>query len=791
MSDPRCPFVPEDLEQQGSTWVLANFHTHTPGSRDYASALIPNGGLSPPDIARGILEDCRKQGVRVLAVTDHNSPSFVRVKASNGTLVADPERESYYAMMRALIEDEADKFSGILVLPGMEIGAENIHVLGFFPPSDDPGWDVLRIAAILNEGNCPPDFYGDHLKSCTDFSVADAIDIIHERGGVAIPAHIDGASGFLKEETQKRLLKLIVSRPHLFAVEYLEDRTRVALEKLLSSTNWRDIFAAREGQPIAWTQSCDAHFVRAFNPNQRGNGKAIGARQRRTWLRLDPGALTFEAVRAVLMDPENRVRVDKTSRPRGRQCAYRPPSPDRTYVRALRLDWGDNRRETLRFNEGINAVVGPRKAGKTARAQAFSVIGGARKDLNVADPETGDGGQSSRGPSLKSVDIILERGVGTKTTALWWLHREAPERVYVAQIETRGGRIRIPQGVRGKWVNLRPHGQFDRRALRNFFRDLPANLSRLAPAVPQRFSLEDMKAMLEDPARLARFIEWHYVPDELVAEHRKLHEQLRSVAVNPGSMSAVELSAKLKELFTKLEKPRQRATSALRALYKNSKVRLVVGRTRGKWRRAADRRQVAQEILAMQARDPDSVFAVLNSIEDQAKVQLRLETNERRAAILSERVRVGLRGLLLVIGSRDLGPIVLDAPGAYFEPAELVETLAPLLLDARDRGAQFVVSIGDTNLPFAVDADVLIVCRRDPREGHVGPLNEEASGGLEKRTTAMWALRNLDGGGNLFARRGQHYSGVLGTERAERQRKVAEVLLAVSERKGRSRRRRK
>ena len=198
MSNPTCPFTPDDLASQGSRWVLANFHTHTPASSDYAKSLRPSGQRSAKDIARGILEDCRKQGVHVLAITDHNSPSFVRVTSRKGKLVADPESESYYAMMRALVRDEPDLFGDILVLPGVEIGAENIHVLGFFPPGDDPGWDVVKIAAILDEGNCRPEIYGDARASCTEFSVADAIDVIHERGGVAIPAHIDGASGFLE-----------------------------------------------------------------------------------------------------------------------------------------------------------------------------------------------------------------------------------------------------------------------------------------------------------------------------------------------------------------------------------------------------------------------------------------------------------------------------------------------------------------------------------------------------------------------------------------------------------------
>jgi len=774
MSNPDCPFTPEDLEQQGSRWVLANFHTHTPGSRDYAKDLIPTGNLSPKEVARGILEDCRRQKVHVLAVTDHNSPSFARAKAGNRGFAVDPEKESYYAMMRAVIREEPEEYGDILVLPGVEIGAENIHVLGFFAPTDDPGWDVLRIAAILSEGNCPPEFYGDHLKSCTDFSVADAIDVIHQRGGIAIPAHIDGASGFL-EEDQNRLLRLIVSRPHLFAVEYLKDSARVEFEKLISSTNWKDVFAARQGRPIAWTQSSDAHFVLALNDRQDGNGKPIGTRGRRTWLRLDPSALSFEAVRAALLDPENRVRVDETRRPRGRQGAYRPLPPNRTYVRALRLDWGNRQKETLRFNEGINALVGPPRAGKTARAQAFSVVSGKRDELGVTDPKSGNGGRSGGGPSLKSVDVILQRGVGS-AGALWWLHRDAHERVYAARVEVDGDQLRIHRDAPGHWVDLFPNGQFDRRALSKHFQDLRASQARLAPAVPQAFSLADAQEMLQDPVRVARFIEWHYVPDEHIDRHRKLHEQLRRATLKPGRLSREDLAAKLKELFTELKEPRRKAKAALAALYQDSKMGLTVTWEGGSWSRVAERKRVAEQLLTMAPGEPGAVFGVLKSIEDRARLRLKLASG---ALAAGTRLRAALKGLLLVIGARDLGPIILDAPGAFFQPAELTETLAPLLLHARDCGAQFIASIDDTNLPFAVDADQLFVCRRDPREGHVGPLDDEATGSLENSATAAWALKNLDGGGDQFSRRMQLYMPVLGAELAQRQRKLAEVVLAL------------
>ena len=117
-SELTCPFKASHLKQQGSEWVLANFHTHTPSSADYAKPLMPIGGLSPKEVARGILDDCREQGVHVLAITDHNSPSFVRVETKGGRTAIDPERESYYAVMRALIRDEPKTYGNILVLPG-------------------------------------------------------------------------------------------------------------------------------------------------------------------------------------------------------------------------------------------------------------------------------------------------------------------------------------------------------------------------------------------------------------------------------------------------------------------------------------------------------------------------------------------------------------------------------------------------------------------------------------------------------------------------------------------------
>jgi histidinol phosphatase-like PHP family hydrolase len=781
MKEPKCPFKPSDLEPIGSTWVLANFHTHTPGSSDYAKDLVPSGNASHEKIARGILEDCLAQNIKVVAITDHNSPSFVRKKSEK--FLVEPEKESYYAVMRSLIDRDPMKYGGILVLPGVEIGAENIHVLGLFPPSADPGWDVLSIASILDEGNCPPDIYGDANKSCTEFSVADAIDIIDARGGIAIPAHIDGPSGFLKEESQERLLKMIVSRPHLYAVEYINDKVRADLEKLLTKKRGNnDIYSAREGRSIAWTQACDAHFVVAFNKDQAGNGMPIGTVSRRTWLRLDPNALSFEAIRATLLDPENRVRVDKTARPRGRQGAYKPLPSDRTYVRAMHLDWGNNHKEKVPFNEGINTIVGAPKAGKTARVQAFSVVGSTRGDLGVTDND--DDRQSDGGPSLKSVDMILECGIDSKDNVLWWIHRKDPRWTFVAPVEVQGKKLQPLSGKKGAWVDLCPGAQFNRRALRNHFKGLPAALARRAPAIPQGFSLNNMKNMLDDQARTMRFVEKHYIPDSLVADHSKLYDELFKITNAPGSITPAQLASKINGVFKKLEGHRKKAIGELNKRYKDTDVGLGANRTKGKWSNMTKRKEIAARILELTDSTPDAVFDILKEIEDRVSLSLKFKKSKMEEnAALSDRLSLALKGLLLVIGARDLGPVVIDAPGTYFEPAELVETMAAMLLDARERGAQFVVSVSNTNLPFAVDANALLVCDRDHRPGRIGPLNAGCSGGIENQDTAVWALDNLDGGGDLFDRREQYYANVLGSSLAVEQGRISDVLLSMSKSK--------
>jgi len=447
----------------------------------------------------------------------------------------------------------------------------------------------------------------------------------------------------------------------------------------------------------------------------------------------------------------------------------------------MSVDWGHRHKEKIPFNPGINTFVGPPQAGKTARVQAFSVIGGTRSDMGVADPDRNLDGS---GPAAKAVDMLLERGLGAKDNLLWWIHREDALRAFVAPMEMKGKKLQVLSKKKGAWVDLHPGGRFNRRAIRSYLEALPVALSRRAPAIPQGFSLKSMKAMLDEPARIMRFVEKHYSPDSVFKKHRKLHDDLFRVMHRPGALSAVGLGSEIRRILQKLSKYRKKAVDALNRRYTQTDVGLRATKRPGTWKKAANRKKAAEQILAMTNPGPDEVFGALKGIEDRVSLSLTFKNAKlKENAALSDRLSLALKGLLLVIGARDLGPIVLDSPGAYFEPADLVRILAPMLLDARESGTQFVVSVSNTNFPFAVDANALLVCSRDPREGRVGPFNEEASGGIENPGTALWTLENLDGGGDLFDRREQYYAGVLGSSLAEEQGRISDVLLSMSKRK--------
>jgi 3',5'-nucleoside bisphosphate phosphatase len=166
--------------------LAADLHIHT--------VLSPCASreMTPP----AIVGEAARKGLAVIAVCDHNSAGNVR----------------------AVIAAAAARDEGPLVIPGMEITTvEEVHVLGFFPepaaaceaarevtdglPLWRPFASRTSAAGTRNPEQEMVDAHGvlvgieeRMLAAASTFTLAQAVDLIHRHGGLAVAAHMDRRS---------------------------------------------------------------------------------------------------------------------------------------------------------------------------------------------------------------------------------------------------------------------------------------------------------------------------------------------------------------------------------------------------------------------------------------------------------------------------------------------------------------------------------------------------------------------------------------------------------------------
>jgi PHP family Zn ribbon phosphoesterase len=153
---------------------LADLHIHTILSPCADVEMIPPL----------IVEEALQRGINVIAITDHNASANIRSVqlAAEGT--------------------------GLVVLPGMEVQTrEEVHVLCLF---DEPG-QIEEWQKVISR-SLPPienriDYFGEQfvvdssgefirrepqlLLTSTDLTFDEACQMVHNLGGLFIPAHVD------------------------------------------------------------------------------------------------------------------------------------------------------------------------------------------------------------------------------------------------------------------------------------------------------------------------------------------------------------------------------------------------------------------------------------------------------------------------------------------------------------------------------------------------------------------------------------------------------------------------
>ena len=163
------------------------------------------------------------KGLQAIAVTDHNT-----------------------ARNLPYVKEAADYY-GLILLPGMEVTTrEEVHLLGYFPTVEAAVEAGEVFSSHLPPMPNDPKFFGNQrivntddevvgeetrmLIGATDLDLSECTRIIRERGGIAIPAHINRGSngllmnlGMMPDEPVYPAVE--VSRGHKIREGVLEGRT--------------------------------------------------------------------------------------------------------------------------------------------------------------------------------------------------------------------------------------------------------------------------------------------------------------------------------------------------------------------------------------------------------------------------------------------------------------------------------------------------------------------------------------------------------------------------------------
>jgi PHP family Zn ribbon phosphoesterase len=324
----------------GARFLNADLHIHSFGG----SSDVRDATMTP----EAIVDSAVKQGLSVIAITDHNSNKNVQ-KA------IDHARERYNGQL--------------LVMAGVEVTTAHGHLLVYFPPDG-----AAALAKFLSRLDLVGEMGEDNTRTAK--SMSDVIKEAHALGGISVAAHIDREkTGFDKFAPGFQNWKRdILTSPGLYGLEcdaadtltWYSDQDNTEAD----GTERTKIFLARqevqELQPrhhLAHVQGSDAHSLAKFE--QRDPTKP--------WTRIKLSELTFEAFRLALIDPTARIRA----------CGSIPLSVPR--IRGVAMTGGFLHEEVIHFSDNLNSFIGGRGTGKSTAIRAVAYAFGLIDDFGEYD----------------------------------------------------------------------------------------------------------------------------------------------------------------------------------------------------------------------------------------------------------------------------------------------------------------------------------------------------------------------------------------------------------------------
>lgn len=317
----------DSWDYPGARWWRFDFHTHTPASSDYRDSEV-----TPADWLLAFM----RTGIDCVAITDHNSGAWV---------------DDLKTTLIELEEQEHPEFRHLHLFPGVEITANGgTHVLALFDPSKTSS-DVDQLLGAA-------EYYGERGSSsrAADCSVVQIVELVVERGGIAIPAHVDQDRGLW--EVVGNTLEPVLTSNDVYAVEIADPSSEKPALYRQHAEHWAEVLGS------------DSHRLTGV-----GDQPVPGSHY--TWIKMERP--TIDGLRLALLDGE-RFSVRRSDDP-----DPPPRSLPARHVRSISVAgarlMGHREPATLEFSPWLNVLIGGRGSGKSTVLNCMRLAARREADL--------------------------------------------------------------------------------------------------------------------------------------------------------------------------------------------------------------------------------------------------------------------------------------------------------------------------------------------------------------------------------------------------------------------------
>ena len=324
------------------------------------------------------------KGIDCVAVTDHNSGAWVG--------------ELQDALKK--LEDQAGK-KLLWLFPGVEISVNGgIHILAIFD-TDKTSTDIDSLLGAVGytatKGNS---------DGVTSKSAVEVIEIIHQHGGLAIPAHVDKEKGLFKE-CKGTTLQAILESPYLQAMELCDPkfpRPQLYIDKKLNLTE---------------VCGSDMHNFRS---------EKFGVF---TWVKMDTPSLA--GLKLALIDGQASVNRDMQARP-NQHASYIIEKLDVSNAKYL----GQTQTLQVSFSPFLSTLIGGRGSGKSTLLEFMRLA--LRRDKELQPELKGDNAKYYQlGDDSLLTENSLIRLVYRKGDTRYRLNWHAKSEIDSLEVQGEGG----------------------------------------------------------------------------------------------------------------------------------------------------------------------------------------------------------------------------------------------------------------------------------------------------------------------------------------------------------------